>query len=100
MLRESFMLLGSFNIGDYIPYLDWMDLQGLNRRMKKIQKTQDYFLQKVIDERVAQNDPNVPRDLLDALLATSADTEFQLSRDRYVAWWLGHGASNHRVGNV
>jgi len=81
MLRESFMLLGSFNIGDYIPYLDWMDLQGLNRRMKKIQKTQDYFLQKVIDERVAQNDPNVPRDLLDALLATSADTEFQLSRD-------------------
>ena len=26
MVRESLLLLGSFNIGDYLPYLSWMDL--------------------------------------------------------------------------
>jgi cytochrome P450 len=83
MMRESFLLLGSFNIGDYIPYLDWMDLQGLNRRMKKLHKTHDYLLEKVIEEHVARNDPKMTHDLVDVLLAASAekDGEFQVSRD-------------------
>jgi len=83
MVRESFFLLGSFNIGDYIPYLDWMDLQGLNRRLKKLQKTQEHLLEKVIDEHIARNDPNITHDLVDILLAASADKdrEFQISRD-------------------
>jgi len=85
MVKESFLLLGSFNIGDYIPYLDWMDLQGLNRRIKKLQKTQDQLFEKVIDEHVAQNNPNAPRDLVDVLLAASADSKFQLSRDNIKA---------------
>lgn len=29
MIKETFLLLGEFNIGDYIPYLAWMDLQGI-----------------------------------------------------------------------
>jgi len=83
MIRESFLLLGSFNIGDYIPYLDWMDLQGLNRRMKKLHKTHDYLLEKIIEEHVARNDPKMTHDLVDVLLAASAekDGEFQVSRD-------------------
>jgi len=83
MVKESLLLLGSFNIGDYIPYLAWMDLQGLNRRMKKLQKTQEHLLEKVIDEHVAQNGPNVTHDLVDVLLAAYADKdrEFQISRD-------------------
>jgi hypothetical protein len=60
-----------------------MDLQGLNRRMKKLHKTQDHLLEKVIDEHVARNDPNITHDLVDILLAASADKdrEFQISRD-------------------
>eukprot|EP00253_Pinus_taeda_P001396 PITA_01396 len=83
MVRESFLLIGSFNIGDYIPYLDWMDLQGLNRRLKKLHKTQDHLLEKVIEEHVAGNDSKVTHDLVDVLLAASADkdSEFQISRD-------------------
>ena len=30
MIKETFRLAGYFNIGDYIPYLAWMDLQGIN----------------------------------------------------------------------
>ena len=28
-------LLGAFNLGDYIPFLRWLDLQGCERAMKK-----------------------------------------------------------------
>eukprot|EP00253_Pinus_taeda_P034812 PITA_34812 len=83
MIKESLLLLGSFNIGEYIPYLNWMDLQGLNRRLKKLRTTQDQLLEKVIEEHAAQNRSNMTHDLVDALLAASADKdrELQISRD-------------------
>ena len=73
----------AFNIGDYIPYLAWMDLQGLNRRLKNIHHVQDEFLLKIIEEDAAETNPNVTRDLVDVLLAASADkdNEFQITRD-------------------
>eukprot|EP00253_Pinus_taeda_P003027 PITA_03027 len=83
MVKEGFLLLGSFNIGDYIPFLDWMDLQGLNRRMKKLHTTQNQLLEKVIEEHVGQKRANISHDLVDVLLAAYADKdrEFQISRD-------------------
>lgn len=83
MVKESLLLLGTFNIGDFIPYLAWMDLQGLNRRMKKLHTTQNQLLEKVIEEHVAQNGANTTHDLVDVLLAASTDKdrEFQISRD-------------------
>lgn len=38
MVKESLMLLSSFNIRDYLPFLGWMGLQGVNRQMKKLHK--------------------------------------------------------------
>lgn len=87
MIKEIFRLLGDFNIGDYIPYLAWMDLQGINRGVKEIHRIQDEFLEKIVDEHVAQNDPNVTRDLVDVLLPASADKdmELQITRDNIKA---------------
>lgn len=87
MIRESFEVAGAFNVGDYIPYVAWMDLQGLNRRFKEIHRIQDELLEKVIEEHVAQNDPNVTRDLVDVLLAASADKDMepQITRDNIKA---------------
>jgi hypothetical protein len=81
------VVAGAFNFGDYIPYLAWMDLQGLNRRLKDIHTIQDDFLEKILDEHVAQNVPNVTRDLVDVLLAASADKEMeiQITRDNIKA---------------
>ena len=45
MIKESFVVVGAFNFGDYIPYLAWMELQGLNRYMNDIHS--------LIDEHVA-----------------------------------------------
>lgn len=83
MVKEGLLLLGTFNVGDYIPFLAWMDLQGLNRRMKKLHTTQDQLLEKVIEEHVAQNGTKTTPDLVDVLLAASTDKDrdFQISRD-------------------
>ncbi|GJN33879.1 hypothetical protein PR202_gb22507 [Eleusine coracana subsp. coracana] len=35
LVKEFFMLNGVFNIGDFVPWLDWLDLQGYIRRMKR-----------------------------------------------------------------
>ena len=32
LLDEMTATVGAFNIGDFIPYLDWMDLQGIKPR--------------------------------------------------------------------
>jgi cytochrome P450 len=42
-------LLGAFNLGDYIPFLRWLDLQGCERAMKKLNRRRDKFLQRAID---------------------------------------------------
>eukprot|EP00253_Pinus_taeda_P006106 PITA_06106 len=83
MIKETFVLAGSFNIGDYIPYLAWMDLQGLNRRLKNIHKIQDDLLEKILEEHFSQNNPKAMPDLVDVLLAASADENlgFQITRD-------------------
>jgi len=84
MIEETFVLAGCFNIGDYIPYLAWMDLQGLNRRLKNIHKIQDDLLEKIVEEHVSQqHNPKDMADLVDVLLEASADEdmEFQITRD-------------------
>jgi typhasterol/6-deoxotyphasterol 2alpha-hydroxylase len=50
-LVDEFSVLNSaFNIGDYVPWLDWLDLQGYVRRMKKMSRQFDRFLEHVLDE--------------------------------------------------
>lgn len=85
MIKETFVLAGSLNMGDFIPYLAWIDLQGLNRRLKNIHKIQDDLLGKILEEHASppQNNPNYMPDLVDVLLAASADEdlEFEITRD-------------------
>jgi cytochrome P450 len=52
LVLEGGAAAGRFNIGDFIPYLDWLDLQGINRRMKKVNKIFDVFVEKVIDDHM------------------------------------------------
>eukprot|EP01018_Ginkgo_biloba_P040481 Gb_16074 [translate_table: standard] len=87
VIREYFYLLGAFEIGDFIPWLAWMDLQGLNRRQKNMHKTLDAFIEKIIEEHVAQWNDSLQRDFVDVLLAISEanDMEIKLTRDNIKA---------------
>ncbi|RDX86084.1 Flavonoid 3'-monooxygenase, partial [Mucuna pruriens] len=50
MVAELMVLLGVFNIGDFIPALDWLDFQGVKARAKKLLKRTDAFLTTILEE--------------------------------------------------
>ncbi|KAG5618038.1 hypothetical protein H5410_017862 [Solanum commersonii] len=56
LLEEILMLVGTFNVGDYIPWLKWLNkIKGLDTKVKKVAKDLDAFLESVIEERVIRN---------------------------------------------
>ncbi|KAK8941859.1 Flavonoid 3'-monooxygenase [Platanthera guangdongensis] len=87
MLDELFLLNGVLNIGDSIPWLNFLDLQGYIRRMKAVGRKLDRFLEVVIDEhiarRVKEGDKFAPRDMVDVLIHfaenPTLDVEFNRS---------------------
>jgi cytochrome P450 len=88
MLVEMSSTVGELNIGDFIPYLDWMDLQGVKRRMMKLNKTYDAFAEKIIDEHLhvhhrmaappssdGQTEAEHVKDFVDVLLQMTAEND-------------------------
>ncbi|PRQ16520.1 putative flavonoid 3',5'-hydroxylase [Rosa chinensis] len=51
VIEETFYLAEAFNISDFVPSLAAVDIQGLTKRMKKISKTVDPLLEKIIDQQ-------------------------------------------------
>lgn len=72
MLKEFFQLNGAFNVGDWIPWLDFLDLRGCVRRMKALEKKFDQFFDFVYDEHKANKEATEkmpePRNMVDLLL--------------------------------
>eukprot|EP01018_Ginkgo_biloba_P005071 Gb_27804 [translate_table: standard] len=83
---KALYLSGEFNIGDFIPYLEWMDLQGLRRRQKHIHKVFDDFFEKIIQEHV-ENKSRDHRDFVDVMLQLSEDNtmDIEITRDNIKA---------------
>ncbi|KAJ9568498.1 hypothetical protein OSB04_004464 [Centaurea solstitialis] len=50
MVVELMVLAGEFNIGDFIPALDWLDLQSVTKRMKKLHLRLDSFLNAILED--------------------------------------------------
>ncbi|KAF5175949.1 Flavonoid 3'-monooxygenase [Thalictrum thalictroides] len=50
MVVEMMVLAGTFNIGDFVPALEWLDLQGVVSKMKTLHKRFDGFLSKCIED--------------------------------------------------
>ncbi|KAK7323262.1 hypothetical protein VNO77_26727 [Canavalia gladiata] len=54
LLMEFTELLGSFVVGDYVPWLDWLnEVSGFYGRAKRVAKQFDEFLDKVIEEHMS-----------------------------------------------
>lgn len=91
IVDELFALNGVFNIGDFVPCLDWLDLQGYVGRMKRASKMFDQFLNHILDEhdqrRRLEGGGFVARDMVDVLLQLADDPslEVQLSRNNVKA---------------
>ncbi|KAJ0724695.1 putative flavonoid 3'-monooxygenase [Helianthus annuus] len=87
MLDELFLLNGVFNIGDSIPWVGFMDLQGYVKRMKVVSKKFDRFLEHVLDEhnarRMAEGEKFVARDMVDLLLQLADDPNLDVKLERH-----------------
>ncbi|KAJ1268721.1 hypothetical protein BS78_07G156800 [Paspalum vaginatum] len=86
MLDELMLLNGVLNIGDWIPWLDWLDLQGYVRRMKKNGEMFDAFMEHVLDEhserRRREGEGFVARDMVDVLMQLADDPTFEVQIGR------------------
>jgi cytochrome P450 len=99
LVSEISVTLGGFNIGDFIPYLDWLDLQGIKGRMKKAGRRFDAFAEKLIDDHIdhrraaktlnGQGDAEAEpvKDLVDVLLdmAEADKSETKITREKIKA---------------
>ncbi|XP_059636160.1 trimethyltridecatetraene synthase-like [Cornus florida] len=86
MLDELFLLNGVLNIGDWIPWIDFLDLQGYVKRMKTLCKKFDRFHDHVLGEHKARKEADkdfVAKDMVDFLLqlADDPDLEVKLTSD-------------------
>ncbi|KAG0488593.1 hypothetical protein HPP92_007404 [Vanilla planifolia] len=71
ILQEFSKLFGAFNIGDFIPWLKWFDLNGVNKRLRKARSALDAFIDKIIDEhrRNPKEADSADADMVDDMLA-------------------------------
>ncbi|TVU32030.1 hypothetical protein EJB05_23746 [Eragrostis curvula] len=79
ILQEFSKLFGAFNIGDFIPWLSWMDPQGINRRLRAARAALDRFIDKIIDEHMkrGKNADDADADMVDDMLAFLAENKPQ-----------------------
>ncbi|KAJ7295581.1 hypothetical protein O6H91_05G107900 [Diphasiastrum complanatum] len=77
LFDEGLQLLGSFDAGDFIPYISWLDPFGYQDRMKKVHRRLDSLLENIIHEHVQYRNEKTDRedshDLLDVLLTLETD---------------------------
>ncbi|MBA0560393.1 hypothetical protein Golob_017295 [Gossypium lobatum] len=85
MLDELFLLNGVLDIGDSIPWLRFLDLQGNIKRMKALSKKFDKFLEHVLDEHNARRrdvKDYVAKDMVDVLLQLADDPNLDVQLER------------------
>jgi len=86
MLDELFLLNGVFNIGDFIPSIQFLDLQGYVKRMKACSKIFYRFMEHLLEEHIERRKDDkdyVAKDMVDVLLelAENPNLEVKIKRN-------------------
>ncbi|CAI0375724.1 unnamed protein product [Linum tenue] len=50
MVVELMILAGTFNVSDFVPALEWLDLQRVAAKMKNLHRRLDSFLSQILEE--------------------------------------------------
>ncbi|XP_051134134.1 flavonoid 3',5'-hydroxylase 2-like [Andrographis paniculata] len=77
MVVELMTTAGYFNIGDFIPAIAWMDLQGIEKGMKQLHKRFDNLIGRMLDERSSENvhQRKANPDFLDVVMANRDNSD-------------------------
>ncbi|XP_031490510.1 flavonoid 3'-monooxygenase-like [Nymphaea colorata] len=73
LVLEGMQLSGVFNIGDFVPSLEWMDLMGVAKKMKVHHRRHDGFMQRIMDEHECSSSVGLQGDFLSVLLRLKDD---------------------------
>ncbi|KMS94970.1 hypothetical protein BVRB_013650 [Beta vulgaris subsp. vulgaris] len=84
LLKEYVQVMAVFSMGDFIPWLGWIDrLTGLERRVDKVAKGFDKFLEHVVqehlDSKIEKREDE--KDFVDILLDVQRENANALSMD-------------------
>ncbi|XP_057775000.1 cytochrome P450 71AU50-like [Salvia miltiorrhiza] len=80
VMAETMAEAAAFNLGDYFPYLRWLDLQGSARRLRKLSGIFDKFLERIIDDHVVKKERS--HDFVDTIMAILDSGEAGFDFDR------------------
>ncbi|KAM7257070.1 hypothetical protein ACFE04_012811 [Oxalis oulophora] len=70
LFEETLVLVGAFNLSDFVPFLAPFDFQGYTKRMKNVSKSTDQLLEKIISQHEKENSDEKPyKDFVDTLLS-------------------------------
>ncbi|XP_076919861.1 cytochrome P450 84A1-like isoform X1 [Bidens hawaiensis] len=73
ILQEYTKLFGAFKLADFVPWLGFIDPDGLNTRLPAARAALDHFIDKIIDDHLRKekkiDDKNVDDDMVDEMLA-------------------------------
>ncbi|TVU25320.1 hypothetical protein EJB05_27812, partial [Eragrostis curvula] len=82
MMDELLVLNGAVVLGDVIPWLSFLDLQGYIGRMKKLNKMFDLFLEHMLhqhnERRQGEGKNFVPKDMVDLLQECAEDPNLEV----------------------
>ena len=88
LLGEFVELLGGFNVGDYIPWLAWVEyVNGWSAKVERVAKEFDEFLDGVVEEHLDGGSGSIAKgdnekDFVDVLLEIQRDGTLGFSMDR------------------
>ncbi|XP_010651674.1 flavonoid 3',5'-hydroxylase 2-like [Vitis vinifera] len=75
MVVELMTTAGYFNIGDFIPSIAWLDIQGIQRGMKHLHRKFDRLLTKMMEEHTASaHERKGNPDFLDVIMANQENS--------------------------
>ncbi|KAM2544271.1 hypothetical protein TB1_015979 [Malus domestica] len=90
VMRDGVDLSGATNLGDFLPFLQWMDITGIEKKMVRIMAKLDSFLQGLVEERrailssdFASNGKEVGKLMIDNLLKLQ-ETDSQVYTDEII----------------
>jgi cytochrome P450 len=69
IIMEQLVLLGAFNISDFVPLVKSFDLQGFIPKLKQLRSKVDEFFDEIIQDRLKEKHSNEINDYLDVMFS-------------------------------
>ncbi|XP_037484243.1 cytochrome P450 78A5-like [Triticum dicoccoides] len=92
MVNEGYDLLGTFNWADHLPFLKWLDLQGVRRRCNRLVRQVEAYVGNIIQEHKARRASGsgiadeLSGDFVDVLLGLDREDKMSESDMIAVLW--------------